>query len=266
MSDSRFWIVMACLLVLAVTAIVLVRVFERRRMAALRKAGEALGLTAFAKGAAVPMPSVPLARKRGRRVGAALSGTWGGCPVLLFDLSHPAGKSVSVQTVLAMRHEGLRLPELAAIERHFNRYLPSVDLRYLVPRSSLLGRAYRLYTRSGTWPFSEDLDRWLVAHRGRDRIFRPGWSFEAAGNAVLVYRRGVKAPTPTLRAWLDEASAANKGFAAQAARSLAEQPGGAPSDEGSAETSEVHAFDAAAGKVRVRVTVKTTVGRRPDAR
>src|SRR5258708_25017464 len=133
MSDLKFWIVFAGLLCVLALTIVAIRYFERRRNAAMRAAGSALGLTPFGHGERFTLPSVELMRKRGRSVGAALAGEWKGRPIVVFDLAHRTGKSVSVQTVLMASFEALSIPEFAAIERNFNRYYPTVDLARVDP-------------------------------------------------------------------------------------------------------------------------------------
>jgi hypothetical protein len=76
----------------------LVTGWERRRARLLKEAGRALGLRAFEKGEQLALSSVELMRKRGRTIGAAFEGTWQGETIIVFDLSYPAGKSVSWQT------------------------------------------------------------------------------------------------------------------------------------------------------------------------
>ena len=57
-----------------------------------------------------------------------MEGTWKGERVLLFDLSYPAGKSISNTTVFMLRLAERRLPEFAAIRKDILLYTPTVDL------------------------------------------------------------------------------------------------------------------------------------------
>src|SRR5215471_5575707 len=88
---------------LMIGTMVLVTKWEHRRIRRFKEAGVALGLRPFGEDEPLALPSVELLRKRRRTIGAALKGTWKGEPVIIFDLSFPAGKSVSQTTVFLLR-------------------------------------------------------------------------------------------------------------------------------------------------------------------
>lgn len=210
------WIVVIAGIGIGLVTIGIIRYLELRRFKAIREAGAALGLRPLEKGEPLALPSVALMRTRRRGVGMGLRGSWRGHPVLLFDLFHSAGTSVSRQTVLMVRFDDASVPEFAAIERNANRYLPSVDLNPVTDAPAAVTKHWLLYTRSGRWPFGERIGDWMRESHGRKGWFSSGWSIEGIGDALYVYRRGVLAKPGRLAAWLDEALAEASGFASRA--------------------------------------------------
>ena len=99
---SFLWILLIGTAAIAAT-LMLVQGWERRRARLLKEVGTALGFRAVEKNEPLAVPSVEIMRKRGRIIGAALEGTWKGERVLVFDLSYPAGKSISQTTVFMLR-------------------------------------------------------------------------------------------------------------------------------------------------------------------
>ncbi len=199
---SFVWIVVIGTAAIAVT-LMLVQAWERRRARLLKEAGTALGFRPLEKGEPLAVPSVEIMRKRGRILGAALEGTWKGERVLVFDLSYPAGKSISNTTVFMLRLAERRLPEFAAI-KDILLYTPTVDLpRVQAPPASLKGH-WLLYAPQGAWPFGEEVAEQLQQNSQ--------WSIEGRGSGLFVYRRAKRAPTKTLQSWLDEAFAEAQEF------------------------------------------------------
>jgi len=201
---SFVWIVLIGITAIAMT-LMLVQAWERRRARLLKEAGTSLGLRPLEKGEPLAVPSVEIMRKRGRILGAALEGTWKGGRVLVFDLSYPAGKSISNTTVFMLRLAERRLPEFAAIRKDIFLYTPTVDLpRVQTPPASLKWH-WLLYAPQGEWPFGEELAEQLEQNRQ--------WSIEGRGSGLFVYRRAKRAPTKTLQSWIDEAFAEAQEFA-----------------------------------------------------
>lgn len=230
------------------------RYFELRRHKAMAAAGTALGLTPLEKGERFNFIPVELMRKKGRGIGVGLRGSRKGQPVLVFDLFHPAGKSVSIQTVLMTQSDDRYFPEFAAVERNANFYLPTVDLPTAEDAPDALKKHWRLYTRTGHWPFNAELNDWMGENRGRNGWFGSGWSFEGSGHALYVYRRGTTAKPAQLAQWLDEALAEAQGFVKRV---------GAAPDDAAVETVVATAGTGIPGiKMTVRTTTTWTVKRR----
>jgi hypothetical protein len=183
----------------------LVVTWERRRARLLKEAGTALGLRAFEKGEQLAVPSVEIMRKRGRTIGAALEGTWQGESIVVFDLSYPAGSNVARTTVFMLRLSEPRIPEFAAIRKNIWLYTPTVDLPKVKEQPSSLKRHWFLYATGGQWPFHDEVTECLGGNSG--------WSFEGRGSGLFLYTRAKRAPSKTLKAWLDTALAEAREFA-----------------------------------------------------
>ena len=201
---SFLWILLIGTAAIAAT-LMLVQGWERRRARLLKEVGTALGFRAVEKNEPLAVPSVEIMRKRGRIIGAALEGTWKGERVLVFDLSYPAGKSISQTTVFMLRLSEPRLPEFAAIPKNIWLYTPTVDLPRVETRPGPLKSHWLLYAPEGQWPFGLEIAEWLEESRK--------WSFEGRGSGLFLYRRSKRAPTKTLHTWLDEALAEALKFA-----------------------------------------------------
>jgi len=195
-------------------ALFIVQASAKRRARLFKEAGIALGLQALQPGEHAVLPSTELMRKKRRWLGAALQGEWQGLPVMVFDLFHPASKSISRQTVLAVRHAGAHWPEFALIERDALKYFPSVDIEQAQGAPQELRRRWYSYTRDGEWPFGDALTRWLLP-RARTGWFNQRWSYEGDGSRLVVYRRGTLASPKRLKTWLDEALAEAQGLREQ---------------------------------------------------
>ena len=147
---SFLWILLIGTAAIAAT-LMLVQGWERRRARLLKEVGTALGFRAVEKNEPLAVPSVEIMRKRGRIIGAALEGTWKGERVLVFDLSYPAGKSISQTTVFMLRLSEPRLPEFAAIPKNIWLYTPTVDLPRVETRPGPLKSHWLLYAPEGQW-------------------------------------------------------------------------------------------------------------------
>lgn len=224
MSDTSLWIGLLIGAAIIASAIAVLKFFERRRSHAMYSAAAQLKLEPLAKGERFYLASVELMRKKGRGVGAALRGTWKGRRVTVFDLFHPAGRSVSQQTVLAAEFPEQRFPEFAAIEKNAGYYPPTVDIPCATDAPAQLARHWYVRTPDGHWPFRETLAGWLGNGRGKRGLFAVGWSYEGHGTVLFVYRRGKLAPARELALWLDEAIAETEAFArhAQSSRDTVE--------------------------------------------
>jgi hypothetical protein len=196
---SFVWILVIGIAGMAGT-LALVNGWERRRARLLKEAGMSLGFRALQKGEQLALPSVEIMRKRGRTIGAALEGEWQGQRVMIFDLSYPAGKSVSQTTVLVLRLPQPRLPEFAAIRKNIWLYTPTVDLPRVTNPPQSLKSHWLMYAPQGEWPLDDAAAEWLARNGA--------WSYEGHGSGLFVYTRSKRAPTRALRAWLDEAIAA----------------------------------------------------------
>ncbi len=188
-------------------ALALVRFFEQRRTNARKAAGTASGLVPFAKGERFGYVPAELRRRKGRGIGVGLKGNWQGRAVLVFDLFHPAGKSVSMRTVPMTRFRDKSFAEFAAIEKNAKLYRPSVDLPVAADAPGELKKRWLLDARRGHWLFGAALAEWLGKNRGRDGWFSSDWSFEGHGTASYAYRRGTTAKPRRLAQWPDEALA-----------------------------------------------------------
>lgn len=175
----------------------LVRQWERRRARLLKQAGAVLGLRPYEKGERLAVPSVEIMRKRGRTLGAVLEGTWRGEPVMIFDLSYPAGRNISRTTVFLLRVSPATIPEFAAIRKNILLYTPTVDLPAVENAPSSLKHSFFLHTPEGDWPFGQGMAEWLAGTRE--------WSFEGHGSGLFLYRRAKRVPPTAIREWLDEA-------------------------------------------------------------
>lgn len=205
MGDKGFWLAILLGLGAIALTVAAVRYFEQRRIRAMKAAGIALNLEPLAKGERFNFVSVELMRKKRRGIGVVLSGHWQGQPVAVFDLFYPAGKSVSIQTVLMTRFDDVRCPEFAAIEKNANLYRPTVDLPLAEDAPPALAKHWLLYTRDGHWPFGDELTIWMGKGRGRGGWFSSGWSYEGGGSSFYVYRRSTTAKPRELEQWLNEA-------------------------------------------------------------
>lgn len=203
--------------------------WERRRARLLKAAGTALGLRAFDKGVQLAVPSVEIMRKRGRTLGATLEGTWRGERITVFDLSYPAGKSVSQTTVFMLLLAQPRMPEFAAIRKDIWLYTPTVDLPKVQNPPESLRSHWLLYAPQGQWPFDEEVSQWLA----RDIQ----WSFEGRDSGLFVYQRAKCAPTKTLQAWLDDALVEAQEFARRVPAADFDSP-----VDGDEEQADTHTF------------------------
>jgi hypothetical protein len=183
---------------------------HRQRSRFMRKAGLRAGLTPLVPGENFHFTPVPLLRKKGRGIGVALRGTWQGRTVMVFDLFHPSGKTMAMQTVLMMELPEAHLPEFAAIPRDLKLYAPTMDIRPVEPAPPGLNQRWHLYCRNGRWPLGEEITTWLAQQAG-------GWSFEGTGQVLYVYRRAVTATPRRLHRWIDAAVAQGEAFTRQAA-------------------------------------------------
>jgi hypothetical protein len=174
-----------------------VRAWERRRARLLKNAGSGLGLRALEKGEPLNAPSVEIMRKQGRSIGAVLEGTWQGELITVFDLSYPAGKSVSQTTVMMLRLSEPRIPEFAAIRKDIWLYTPTVDLPKVQALPASLKAHWLLYAPNAEWPLDGSVNEWLARN--------PNWSIEGRGSGLFLYRRGKRAPANGLREWIDDA-------------------------------------------------------------
>ena len=163
----------------------------------LKEAGAALGFRALEKGDPLAVPSVEIMRKRGRTIGAAMEGNWRGEPIMVFDLSYPAGKNVSRTTVFILRLPQPRIPEFAAIRKNIWLYTPTVDLPRAEGAPARLRRQWLMYAPEAQWPLGDAVTEWL----GRNK----SWSVEGRGSGLFLYRRAKRAPTKAFETWLDEA-------------------------------------------------------------
>lgn len=251
---DELWVGLLVGLGIIALTIGVLRYFELRRHKAMAAAGTALGLTPLGKGERFNFVSVELMRKKRRGIGVGLRGSRKGQPVLVFDLFHPASESVSTQTVLMTQFDDRHFPEFAAVERNANFYLPTVDLAAAEDAPDALKKHWRLHTRTGHWPFNAELNDWMGENRGRNGWFGSGWSFEGAGHALYVYRRGTTAKPAQLAQWLDEALAEAQGFVKRAET----RP-----DDAAVETVEATAGAGLSGmKMKVRITTTRTVKQR----
>jgi hypothetical protein len=198
------WIFLAGIGLLA-GSLAAVNAWERRRARRLRNTGVALGLTAYEKGEALAVPSVEILRKRGRAIGAALKGTWHGKPVVVFDLSYPAGKSRSHTTVFMLRLNEPRIPEFAAIPRNLWLHAPTVHLPRISEVPESLQHHWLLYAAPPRWPLAEETSRAIARS--------PKWSIEGRGSGIFLYQRARRVPTRELSAWMDEALSVANAFA-----------------------------------------------------
>jgi hypothetical protein len=189
------WILLAGGAALAAT-LGLVKAAERRRARLLKEAGTKLGLRAFQRREPLLLPSVEIMRKRGRAVGAALEGSWRGEPIMVFDLSYPAGRNISRTTVLVLRLPRAGVSEFAAIRKNINLYMPKVDLPQIEDPPVSLIRHWLLYAPGRVWPFGDAITDFLALNRR--------WSYEGHGSAVFVYQRAKRPPWRKLGTWLDE--------------------------------------------------------------
>jgi hypothetical protein len=253
--NSELWLILlAGIGIIALTAGIL-RYFEQRRIKAMKAAGTDLGLTPLSKGERFNFLPVELIRKKGRGIGVGLKGNWRGHPILVFDLFHPAGKSVSIQTVLMTRFDHKNFPEFAAIERNANFYLPTVDLPPAQDAPDELKKHWLLYTRTSRWPFGAALNDWMKENRGRKSRFSSGWSFEGTNNALYVYRRGNTVKPSLLSQWLDEALDEAREFAS---RAEAAAPDGVTAETVSSSAER----DLSGVKTTFRITRSWTIGKR----
>ncbi len=182
----------------------LVTSWEQHRARLLKQAGMALGFRALEKGEPLAAPSVEIIRKRGRTIGAAIEGSWRGEPIMVFDLSYPAGKNVSRTTVFLLRLPQPRIPEFAAIRKNIWLYTPTVDLPRAEDAPASLRRHWLLYAPGGRWPLGDEINGWL----GRNK----NWSVEGRGSGLFVYQRAKRVPTKALEVWVDEAYREAKEF------------------------------------------------------
>jgi hypothetical protein len=185
-------------------ALAAVTAWERRRARKLKAAGLALGLRPFDK-ERLAVPSVEIMRKRGRTIGAVIEGVWRGQPIMVFDLSYPAGKSSSHTTVFLFRLPQPSIPEFAAIRKNILLYTPTVDLPKVQAVPPSLKSHWLLYAPQGQWPLGEEITECLARN--------PEWSFEGRGSSLFIYRRAKRAPTDALSDWLDSALAEAQQFA-----------------------------------------------------
>ncbi len=192
-----------CGLTLMIGTLALVTMWEHRRIRLFREAGVALGLRAFGEDEPLALPSVELLRKRRRTIGAALKGAWKGEPVIIFDLSYPAGKSVSQTTVFMLRLPEPRIPEFAAIRKNFLYYTPTVDLPRLKHPPESLRRGWYLYAPDDQWPLSAGAAQAIAAIGGQ-------WSCEGSGSGLFIYQRGNRTSIRNLEQWMDAAMAVSQ--------------------------------------------------------
>jgi hypothetical protein len=216
MKDYSLFTVLLIGLGIIGATVALVLFFEKRRYKALKAAGVSLGLIPFAKGERFNFVPVELMRKKGRGIGAGLHGNWKGLPILVFDLFHPAGKSVSIQTVVVASFNDRAFPEFAAVEKSANLYRPTVDLPLAEDAPDELRKHWFLYARDGHWPFDAAHAEWLCNHRKPAGWFSSGWSYEGRATALYVYRRATTAKPKKLAQWLDEALMEAQEFARRA--------------------------------------------------
>lgn len=203
MINSLWFATIAGMLVLTIA---LIRSLEIRRYRTMKSAGSALGLGALGKGEHLLYQPVELMRKKRRKLGVVLQGSWRGQNIHIFDLFHPAGATqLSSQTVLMIRFEKSSFPEFAAIERNLNLYNPSVDIPQVENPPAELKKHWLLFARAGRWPFSPQLAEWMEQDRAQAGWLSRQWSFEGAGNSLYVYQRGWMAKATRLSQWLDEA-------------------------------------------------------------
>src|SRR5262249_39663586 len=141
-------------------SLALVTAWDRRHARLLKEAGTALGLRAYEKGEQLAVPSVEIMRKRGRTIGAALEGTWRGEPVVVFDVSYPAGRS-SARTTVFMLRLSQRIPEFAAIRKNTWLYTPTVDLPKVQDMPEGLKSQWLLYAPFATFPFGDETAQWM---------------------------------------------------------------------------------------------------------
>jgi hypothetical protein len=188
---------------LMIGTLVLVTKWEHRRMRRLKEAGVALGLRAFGEDEAMALPSVELLRKRRRTIGAAMKGTWKGESVTIFDLSYPAGKSVSQTTVFMLRLREPCIPEFAAIRKKFLYYTPTVDLPRLKFPPEPLKRGFYVYAPD---------EKWLLSDTAAQAVSDAGgqWSCEGSGSGLFLYQLGKRTSIRNLEQWLDAAMAGSQ--------------------------------------------------------
>ena len=191
---------------LMIGTLVLVTKWEHRRIRQLKEAGVALGLRPFGEDEPFALPSVELLRKRRRIVGAALKGTWKGEPVTVFDISYPAGKSVSQTTVFMLRLREPRIPEFAAIRKNFWLYRPSVDMPRLNHPPEPLRHGWHLYAPGREWLLGDAASQAIADIGGQ-------WSFEGSGTGLFLYRRGKRTPIRDMEQWMNEALEASQKLA-----------------------------------------------------
>jgi hypothetical protein len=179
----------------------LVTKWEQHRIRRFKEAGVALGLRAFGEDEPMALPSVELLRKRRRSIGAALKGTWRGESVAIFDLSYPAGKSVSQTTVFMLRLREPRIPEFAAIRKSFWLYLPSVDLPRLNPPPEPFRHGWYVYAPDEKWTLTDAVSQAIGNLNGQ-------WSCEGYGSGLYLYQHGKRTSVQNLEQWMDAATVA----------------------------------------------------------
>jgi len=182
---------------------VLIKKWEHRRIRHFKEAGVALGLRAFGEDESLALPSVELLRKRRRSIGAAMKGIWKGESVTIFDLSYPAGRSMTQTTVFMLRLREPRIPEFAAIRKNFWLYRQSVDMPRLKQPPEALRRSFYIYA---------PCEQWLLSDAATQAIANMGgqWSCEGSGSGLFLYQRGKRTPIRDLDKWMDAAMSASQ--------------------------------------------------------
>lgn len=211
MDQNTFFLLMLGGLATIALAFAAAAWLHRHRSRFMRKAGIRAGLTPLGPGESFHFTPVPLLRKRNRGIGAALRGTCQGRPVMVFDLFHPMGKTMAMQTVLMVELGEARLPEFAAIPRDPKLYAPTMDMRPVEPAPPELAARWHLYSRNGRWPLGPAVTAWLAQETDA------GWSFEGTGQVLYVYRRSAVASPWRLRPWIEEACGKAMAFSSRAA-------------------------------------------------
>jgi hypothetical protein len=211
LDQNTFFLLMLGGLVTIALAFAAAAWIHRHRSRFMRTAGLRAGLTPLGPGESFHFTPVPLLRKKNRGIGAALRGTWRGHPVMVFDLFHPTGKTMAMQTVLMVELPEARLPEFAAIPRDPKLYAPTMDIRPVEPPPPELGARWHLYSRNGRWPLGPAVTAWLAQEA------LAGWSFEGTGQVFYVYRRSAMASPWSLRRWIEGAGGNAMAFSSHAA-------------------------------------------------